>query len=128
MILFVTNWTIEQLSAVISIATPIILLVWFYYSQRQALSKNYYQEINGIYAGFTEPVSKTQDKKGINSGIIMHIRDTDEKGFFKGEFDFAETKTEIENDRLIFTKLRDGTHTFLGKLDFELYKNKTSFH
>ncbi len=124
MILCFQSWTLEDFSSAISIATPIILLFWFYYSQRQTLSKNYFDQVDGIYAGFTEPISKLDDKKGLNSGIIMNIRDTDDKGYFKGEFDFGETKTEIENDRLFFKNVRDGVHTFLGKLDFEIYRDK----
>lgn len=118
------SWTLEQISAAISIATPIILLFWFYYSQRQTLSKYYFDQIDGIYAGFTEPISKLEDTKGLNAGIIMNIRDTDDKGYFKGEFDFGETKTEVENNRVYLRNVRDGVHTFLGKLNFELYRDK----
>src|SRR4051812_40434049 len=125
MILCFQNWTLENVSAVISIATPIILLVWFYYSQKQNLSKNYFDGIDGIYAGFTEPVSKLDDTKGLYSGIIMNIRDTDEKGYFKGEFDFAESKTDIIDNKISGRKVQDGINTFLGKLNFEIYRSKS---
>lgn len=125
MILCFQSWTLEDISSAISIATPIILLFWFYYSQRQTLSKNYFDQIDGIYAGYTKPISKLDDMKGLESGIIMNIRDTDDKGYFKGEFDFGETKTEIENNRIYFRNIRDGVHTFLGKMDFEIYRDKT---
>jgi hypothetical protein len=118
------GWTLENISSAISIATPIILLLWFYYSQRQTLSKSYFDQIDGIYGGFTEPISQLEDTKGLNSGIIMNIRDTDDKGYFKGEFDFAEAITKVENDRLLFKNVRDGVHTFLGKLNFEIYRDK----
>jgi hypothetical protein len=124
MLSFIQGWTLGDISDAISIATPIILFFWFYYSQRQILSKSYFDQVDGIYAGFTEPISKVEDKKGLYSGIIMNIRDTDDNGYFKGEFDFGETKTDVENNRLLFRNLRDGVHTFLGKLNFEIYRNK----
>src|SRR5690606_32900554 len=37
--------TLEDISNLISIATPFILLIWFYYSQRQTLSKDYFSEL-----------------------------------------------------------------------------------
>lgn len=125
MLLCFQLWTLEQFSAAISIATPFILLMWFYYSQKQSLSKNYFDQVDGIYAGFTTPISKLEDMKGVSAGIIMNIRDTDDNGYIKGEFDFGEIQTIIENDKLIFRSLRAGIHTFLGKLDFKIYKNKT---
>lgn len=118
------NFGIEKLSVIVSIATPIVLLIWFYYSQRQRFSKHYYEEINGIYAGYTDPISKIEDKKGLNAGIIMNISGTDENGYFKGEFDFAETKTNITNYQVSEITIRDGIHTFMGKLNFEIYLNK----
>lgn len=125
MLLYIQDWRLEQISALISIGTPIILLFWFYYSQREILSKSYFEQVDGIYAGFTEPISKVSNVKGFHAGIIMNIRDTDDKGYFKGELDYAETKADItNNDRVIFTKYRDGTHTFLGKLNFEIFRNK----
>jgi hypothetical protein len=125
MISCLQNWTLENISAAISIATPVMLLIWFYYSQKQTLSKSYFDQIDGLYAGFTDPISKLEDIKGLYSGIIMNIRDTDDKGYFKGEFDFAESKTDIVSDRISGRKVRDGIHTFLGKLNFELYRNKS---
>ncbi len=58
----------EKIGILISILTPMILLIWFYYSQKQTLSKNYYREINGIYAGFTKPIHKPLNNTGVNSG------------------------------------------------------------
>lgn len=125
MLLCFNSWTLEQISAAVSIATPLILLVWFYYSQRQSLSKNYFDQVDGIYAGFTTPISKLVDMKGVSAGIIMNIRDTDEKGYFKGEFDYGENQSILEDDKLFFRSLREGIHTFLGKMDFKIYNNKT---
>lgn len=125
MILCINWWTLEQISAAISIATPFILLVWFYYSQKQTLSKNYYDEIDGIYAGFTDAIGKPQHNGRIYGGIIMNIRDIDNKGFFKGDFDFGETEMTTQNERPIAISLRDGIFTFLGKLNYRLFLNKT---
>lgn len=116
--------TLEDISNLISIATPFILLIWFYYSQRQTLSKDYFSELNGIYAGFTEPISKVEDKKGLHAGIILNIRETDDKGYFKGQFDFAETITETSGNRVGFRKIRHGIHTFIGKMEFEVHRDK----
>jgi hypothetical protein len=118
-------WTVEDISATISIATPFILLLWFYYSQKQTLSKTYFDQVDGIYAGFTEPISKMDDIEGLAAGIIMNIRDTDDKGYFKGEFDFGESKKSIENNELLFRPVREGIHTITGKMEFEIYRNKT---
>ncbi len=117
--------TLEQISEVISIATPIILLIWFYYSQKQTLSKNYFDTIDGIYAGYTEPANKTDKSKGIKAGIIMNIRDTDDKGFFKGELDFAEVEQKIVGNTVESNNLSDGLFTFIGKIDFKIYIDKS---
>jgi len=117
--------SLKEVSDIISIVTPLILLIWFYYSQKQRLSKSYFSEIDGLYAGFTEPISTIEDKTGINSGIIMNIRDTDDSGFFKGEFDFAENQIKLINDNILTRNIRDGIHTFFGKLDFKLYISKS---
>ena len=125
MLLCFPGFDIEKFAAVISIATPVVLLIWFYYSQRQRFAKNYFDEINGIYAGYTDPISIVPDKRGLNAGIIMNIVGTDENGYSKGEFDFAETKTDITSNYISDTTIRDGMHTFIGKLNFELFKDKT---
>jgi hypothetical protein len=124
MLLCFSSLSLDDISDIISITTPIILLIWFYYSQRHTLSKNYFRELDGIYAGFTEPVNKEIDTKGLSAGIIMNIRDTDESGYFKGDFDYAETKAELIDNEISFRNLRDGVHSFIGKMDFEIYANK----
>lgn len=125
MILCISGWTLEQVSATISIATPVILLIWFYYSQKQILSKNYYNEIDGIYAGFTDAIGNPHHNGRIYGGIIMNVRDIDNKGFFKGEFDFGETEMTTQNEIPIAINLKDGIFTFLGKLNYQFYLNKT---
>lgn len=126
MLLCFQGWTLEQISAAISIGTPVILLLWFYYSQKQTLSKNYFEKIPGIYGGFTDPIcDQTKEKGRIYSGIIMSIKDIDNKGYFKGEFDFAETTTDLIGNKIVGRKLIDGIASFYGKFDFELCWNKT---
>ena len=63
------NISLGQVSDFVSIGTPLVLLAWFYYSQRQTLSKNYFEQIDGIYAGFTEPLSYSSNGKRIYGGI-----------------------------------------------------------
>jgi hypothetical protein len=53
--------TLEDISNVISILTPVILLIRFYYSQRSTLSKDYFNGLTGIYAGFHDAVYKPKD-------------------------------------------------------------------
>lgn len=113
--------SLEQLSNIISIATPVILFLWFYYSQKQNLSKIYYDQIDGIYAAFTDPIYMKKNMPSLYSGIIMHIRDTDGKGYFKGQLDYAETTT----NGITQTKNHDGIYDFFGKLCYEININKT---
>lgn len=116
--------TLGDFANLISIGTPIILLLWFYYSQKNTLSQNYFAEIDGIYAGFTEPTMNPEHGGRIYGGIIMHIRDTDGKGFFKGEFDFGEREL-FNHNNVPYDQLRtNGIFTFLGELNFSLHANK----
>ena len=125
MLLCFTNWTLEQISSSVSIVTPIILLSWFYYSQRQILSKSYFENVPGIYGGFTDPISDQSKEKGhIYSGIILNIREIDDKGYFKGEFDFAETTTDLIDNKIFDRQLTDGVYQFYGKFDFKIYQSK----
>jgi hypothetical protein len=119
------NSSLEQLGQVIGIGTPIILLFWFLYTQYQSYTRNYFREIEGIYAGFTESGRNLPGIKGINAGIIMYIRDVDNKGFFKGEFEFGEMTLTIQNKIPIERPLSAGIHTFLGKLNYKFYKDKS---
>lgn len=54
----------------------------------------------------------------------MNIRETDDKGYFKGEFDFAETFTETAGNKVGFRNIRDGIFTFMGEMKFEIYIDK----
>lgn len=121
--LICSEWTLERISAGITIATPVILLIWFYYSQKQTLSRNYFSEIDGIYAGFTDPISAAPPNGSIYGGIILKIRDVNANGYFKGEFEFGEI--ESLGNRPEDRNLINGIHSFYGKIDFGLYINKT---
>lgn len=125
MVQFLTSFTLSQISSVISIITPVVLLFWFYYSRKQILSKSYYSEIDGIYAGFPKPISLPTRGGAVNAEIIMNIRDVNESGYFKGEFDFAEAETFFLNRIPISNINLDGFHSFLGKLKFTLYQNRS---
>jgi len=121
MFFFLNPIFLEQINIIISIATPVILIVWFYYSQKQTLARNYFSQIDGVYAGFTNPVSDNLDKDWLYAGIVMNITNTDNKGYFKGQFTFGETQLELNNNKPTMRQLHDGIHMFLGKLDFQLY-------
>ncbi|HYV91547.1 MAG TPA: hypothetical protein VE978_07185 [Chitinophagales bacterium] len=118
------DW-LQQPTEIISIFTPIILFVWFCYSQNQFFSKSYYDEITGIYAGYTEPTIEPSEGKGVHSGIIMNILDVNNKGYFIGQFDFAEIERSRNGNQINTRRLIDGTHRFLGKLNYKFYKNKS---
>ncbi len=115
---------IEDINNLINIFTPIILLFWFYYSQKLKLSKNYFEEINGLYGGFLKPKNEPKKDEMIDSGIIMNIRDIDGKGFFKGEFDFAETLSKLSGDKYLKSVLTDGIYQFFGEMRFKFHLNK----
>lgn len=120
------NTTIDpgEISALISIITPFVLILWFYYSQRQILSGKYFTEITGIYAGFTISEALPNNNGQISAGIIMNIRNVDSKGFFKGDFDYAETESYTQDVHHKFGSISDGVYSFFGDLEFEIYKSK----
>lgn len=115
---------LEDIANLISIITPVILVIWFYYSQKQILSQKYYEEVDGIYAGFTEPIMKPENNGRLYSGIIMHIRETDNKGFFKGEFDYSERELFMKSG-IPDEKMRtDGIYNFMGNLRFRMKRGR----
>jgi hypothetical protein len=114
-------FSLEDVASIVSIATPFILLTWFFYSRKEAFSSIYYSELKGIYAGYTDPVVTEKGTYGLDCGIIMNIRSSDENGFFKGELDYAET---IHDRNLKFINKVDGIYTFLGKLNYKIYGDK----
>jgi len=116
---------LDHFIQLITIVTPAILLTWFYYSQKQILSKNYYEEIIGTYAGFTLPTHELKDKITINAGIIMHIREINKDGYFKGEFEFGETSLKSINNIPTKHFISMGIYTFFGKLNFKIKLDKS---
>jgi hypothetical protein len=120
-------FSLSDLNDIIGISTPIILLLWFYFSQHLKLSDKYHSEIIGKYAGFTETVNPELEKKEsgkIYSGILMKILDIDTNGYFKGEFKYGENLSVSGNRTVEFRQIMDGIYTFLGKIDFEIYLPK----
>jgi hypothetical protein len=115
---------LEDWSNLISIVTPVILLFWFYYSLKQNLSKDYFKEVDGIYAGFTTPIATPNNGGQMYSGVIMNIRTVDNKGFYKGDFDFAETESCTINGQHMFNQLNDGVYSFFGDTRFRLHFDK----
>jgi hypothetical protein len=120
-----STFGLSDISDLISILTPLVLLLWFYYSQRQILTNNYFFEVaKGIYAGFTTPKSQPLHNGQVHSGIIMNIRSVDSRGFFKGDFDYAETESYTHGGQHLFGLITDGVYSFFGDLNFEVYRNK----
>ena len=113
--------SLDEVANAISIATPFILLIWFFYSRKETYSGIYYSELKGIYAGYTYSIVSAKGTYGLDCGIIMNIRNSDENGFFKGELDYAET---IHDRNFQFINKVDGVYTFLGKLNYEYYRDK----
>jgi len=113
-----THW-LTIISNGISILTPFVLLVWFYYSQKHILSKNYYEEINGIYAGFSNPIQKSEHNGKIYAGMILNTCDIDSKGFIKGEINYGER--EYWNQGANNQRLHDSIFSFWGQLNHKIY-------
>jgi len=116
--------SLDDISNIIGVSTPFILLVWFYYSQKRLWSTSYFDTIDGIYAAYTAPTI-TADGKFVKAGVIFNIRDTDDSGYFKGELDYAELKHWTINGEYHCEKVIEAHYTFLGQFEFELYADKT---
>lgn len=115
---------IASVSNIISVLTPPILICWFFYSQNQSLSAKYLQEIDGIYAGFVPSQFNSQRGGTVYSGIIMNIHDVDAKGFFRGQLDYGGRESYLQNDEPQSALLFDGISHFMGKLKFNLSRDK----
>jgi hypothetical protein len=50
---------IQIISAWIACSTPVILLIWFFYSENEKLETKLFNELEGIYAGFTPNIDKS---------------------------------------------------------------------
>jgi hypothetical protein len=111
----------EHISQIVSFSTPVILLIWFCYSQYQLYLKNYCSEIAGIYAGFPKLDEKIKDGNRKHTGLILKICDVDSKGYFRGEFSYG--KIAI-NDQFKISPLLSGKHVFFGKLNYCFHFDK----
>lgn len=115
--------TLDDVSNIIGVSTPFILLAWFYYSQKQAWSISYFDKIDGIYAGYTTPTIEA-DGKFSKAGLIFNIRDTDDSGYFRGELDYAELQHWSDDREIYSQRMIEANYTFLGKINFKLYIDK----
>ncbi|OFY93412.1 MAG: hypothetical protein A3K10_10685 [Bacteroidetes bacterium RIFCSPLOWO2_12_FULL_31_6] len=112
--------SIEIISNWISIITPFILLLWFYYSQRGILSKDYFAEIIGNYGGFVTPTISPKKGFSINSGIIMTIKNINSNGYFNGNFDFIQKEFNTMESNIS----QVGVFTFFGEINYNIYIKK----
>jgi hypothetical protein len=116
---------LDCVNTILGICTPIILLLWFLFSQWNRISKSYLEEIPGLYAGFTPHVVDIDNASGLQSGMIMKIRDVNVNGYFRGQFDFREQRTYVMNENALRSdRLRDGIFTFIGKINYKYYLPK----
>ncbi len=113
--------TIENLSNIISIITPIVLLFWFYYSQKQILSNLYFPSIKGKYGCFLKTTTSPVRNGSVSGGLLLEITDVDAGGNFKGDFKIREIETTLDVKNYL---LKEGRYSFFGKIDFKLYRNK----
>ncbi len=107
-------FTIEQISAIIGIITPIVLLFWFLYTQKQGFNA----EFIGIYAGYMESTEKDDPKDRIDSGLIMN-RDIVSSGYFRGELDYPANIASESSE----TFLTDGIYSFYGIISYLIKKD-----
>jgi hypothetical protein len=113
--------TFENLSNIISVITPLVLLFWFYYSQKQILSNLYFPSIKGKYGCFLKTTTSPVRNGSVSGGLLLEIIDVDAGGNFKGDFKIREIETTLDIKNFL---LKEGRHSFFGKIDFKLYRNK----
>jgi len=125
----VLETSVQDWSAVISIGTPIILLIWFFHSQKQILSKSYYDEVKGVYAGFVESTFFPKYNGIIYSGIIMELTDINGQGYFKGEARFGARESCFKDGMPTQDLIHTGIYFFHGKLihRIKLKRNRNPF-
>jgi hypothetical protein len=115
------EFSIEKVGAFFEIVTPLTLLCWFYYNQKERLSIEYFTGIAGTYAGYLNGMYEPEQGGREEAAIILRIIDIDNDGYFRGEFEHIER--EVTN----YTTYRrtEGLYMFLGKMDFSIYREKT---
>ena len=116
-------FNISTLSEIISIGTPVVLLIWFAITRKTQLQESYHRDILGHYGGFTSPIDETIGTN--HGGFLLRILNVDANGYFIGDFDFGENKVTIsDNKQLSFQQVRDGIYTCLGRIDHTIYRSK----
>ena len=78
----------------------------------------------GCGAAVSLMLALAPDTRVMHAGIIMNIRSVDSRGFFKGDFDYAETESYTQGDQHVFGLITDGVYSFYGDFDFEIYRSK----
>ncbi|MFN0031701.1 MAG: hypothetical protein ACKVOR_06040 [Flavobacteriales bacterium] len=119
--------SLESISNLFSIFTPLVVLFWFWHSYKDSLSKKYYSEINGIYAGYATPLGKATKGGKLEAALYLTIRNTDDNGYFKGEVEIREIEGFGGPQAYQREIRRDAIYTFLGKLDYK-FKFDTNRH
>lgn len=108
----------------LSIATPVILLVWFLVTSKRHLKEAYFKELPGRYGGFTKPIDETTKVR--EGGFLLRILNVDANGYFQGEFDYGENRTSVVgNNQLQHEQLRDGIFQCIGQVDHKIYRSKS---
>jgi len=111
---------------IFSIITPCFLFFWFLYSQIQLYIKNYCKEISGVYAGFVNQDEDTTEGSKLQRAIKMSIRNINDKGYFLGDLEYGEKELKLANNiEEFFDFSWNGIFSFVGKLDYKFYWNKT---
>lgn len=108
-------------SDLLGIITPLILLVWFYYSQIHLLSKNYYSNFIGTYSGFSDALV-IMKMPGMTpyAGFIMDIKQVDSYGYFMGEMIYG----EVESAQKGISGKVAAIFQFYGKIPYKFYFKK----
>lgn len=80
-----TSLSLDEVSQIFSIATPIILFCWFLFARKNKFKQEYLKEIPGKYGGWyrNEMVTGKYTEQG---GVTLEIFQIDSNGNFKGQF------------------------------------------
>jgi len=115
---------ISLLANLISIGTPVILLIWFLITSKRHLKEAYFKELPGSYGGFTKPID--EDIGVREGGFLMRILNVDANGYFQGEFDYGENRTTVTgNNQLLDEQIRDGIFECIGQVSHTIYRSRS---
>jgi hypothetical protein len=109
--------TLDGTAQIFEIFTPVILFIWFLYSQEEKFRKNYQGEIPGIYGGYTTPVIAAPPGHTIYAGAILSIKSVNSDGFFIGEFDYGERDRAREDGP---PQIISSLNTFFGHINYHV--------